>query len=128
MALREPSGGAWCKQVMFKTLKAEWAQLKRGRPGSRFQKQFDRNRREAASGLGRVLRVAAGVMLLPVGLFLLAFPGPGLVVIAIGAVLIAREFRWAAKVLDWLELRARPTATRLTRAWRRVRSPHEARR
>jgi uncharacterized protein (TIGR02611 family) len=111
---------------MFKGLKQEWAQLKRGEPGSRFQDQFDRNRKEAKSKFGRGLRVVAGVALLPVGLFMLAVPGPGLVVIAIGAVLIAREFRWAARLLDRLEVRGRKVARWAKRRWRRLRGPQTA--
>jgi uncharacterized protein (TIGR02611 family) len=114
------------RPVMFKGLKQEWAQLKRGEPGSRFQDQFDRNRKEAKSKFGRGLRVVAGVALLPVGLFMLAVPGPGLVVIAIGAVLIAREFRWAARLLDRLEVRGRKVARWAKRRWRRLRGPQTA--
>ena len=70
--------------------------------------------------------VMAGVVLLPVGLFMLAVPGPGLVVIAIGAVLIAREFRWAANLLDRLEVRGRKVARWAKRRWRRLRGPQTA--
>ena len=105
---------------MFKELKREWAQLKRGKPGSRFQDQFDRNQREKKSNIGRVLRVVAGLILLPVGLFFLAVPGPGLVIIALGAVLIAREFRFAARLLDAVEVRGRKLMTWTQQRWRRL--------
>ena len=105
---------------MFKELKREWAQLKKGQPGSRFQDQFDRNQREKKSNFGRVLRVAAGLILLPVGLFFLAVPGPGLVIIAVGAVLIAREFGFAARLLDAVEVRGRKLITWTQRRWQRL--------
>ena len=94
---------------MFNGLKQEWQQLKRGRPGQRFESQFDRNRKEAATRFGRVVRIVAGILLIPVGIFFLAFPGPGLVVIAIGLILIARESRMMARALDRSEMRARRT-------------------
>lgn len=105
---------------MFKELKHEWSQLKRGKPGSRFQDQFDRNQREKKSNIGRVLRVVAGLILLPIGLFFLAVPGPGLVIIAIGAVLIAREFGFAARFLDAVEVWSRNVITWTQRRWERL--------
>jgi hypothetical protein len=111
---------------MLNGLKQEWAQLKRGKPGSRFKGQFDRNREEASNGFGRALRVVVGVLLLPVGVFFLAVPGPGLVVIAIGAVLIAREFRWAATTLDALEVRGRRVAKWVRGKWRQLVRAHRA--
>jgi hypothetical protein len=106
---------------MFKKLRHEWSQLKRGKPGSRFQGQFDRNQREKKkSNIGRVFRVVAGVVLLPVGLFFLAVPGPGLVIIALGAVLIAREFGFAARFLDAIEVRGRKIITWTLRRWKRL--------
>jgi uncharacterized protein (TIGR02611 family) len=105
---------------MFKELKREWSQLKRGKPGSRFQDQFDRNQREKKSNIGRAFRVVAGLILLPVGLFFLAVPGPGLVIIALGAVLVAREFGFAARFLDAIEVRARKVMTWVLQRWKRL--------
>jgi len=105
---------------MFKELKREWSQLKRGKPGSRFQDQFDRSQREKKSNVGRVFRVVAGFVLLPVGLFFLAVPGPGLVIIALGAVLIAREFGFAARLLDAIEVRGRRIITWASHRWKRL--------
>jgi hypothetical protein len=111
---------------MLNGLKQEWAQLKRGKPGSRFKNQFERNRKESSSGFGRVMRLVVGVLLLPVGVFFLAVPGPGLVVIAIGAVLIAREFLWAANAMDAMEIRSRPVATWARGKWRQLVRAHRA--
>ena len=105
---------------MFKQLKKSWADLKSGRPGSRFEDQYDKQRKEKKSSVGRVLRIIGGLILFPVGVFFLAVPGPGLVVIGIGAVLIAREFRFAARFLDAFELRARKTFDWARRRWRRL--------
>jgi hypothetical protein len=111
---------------MFEQLKRGWDSLKRGQPGSRFQVQYDTQRRSARSGPGRALRIIAGFILLPVGVFFLAVPGPGLVVIALGAILIAREFRVAARVLDAIELRGRRTYSWAQRRWRQMKKDRRA--
>ena len=105
---------------MFKRLQQWWEELKRGRPGSRFQEQHDRNRSERKSRVGRMLRVAAGVLLIPVGVFFLAVPGPGLIIVGVGAVLIAREFGAVARVLDAIEVRGRKSWDWARRRWRRL--------
>lgn len=106
---------------MLKKLKRSWSSFKRGRPGSRFQEQYDRQRKAGSSTVGRVVRISAGLITLPLGLFLLPAPGPGFIVVAIGAVLIAREFRFAAQLLDRLEVRGRKVVEWAKRAWRRAR-------
>ena len=106
---------------MLKHFKAYWSELRRGQPGSRFQEQYERNRREQKSPIGRVLRIGAGVALIPIGLFFLVVPGPGLLIIGMGAVLIAREFGFAARLLDALELRGRNVWRWMRRRWRRAR-------
>jgi len=107
---------------MLKQLKRNWSSLTRGRPGSRFQEQYDRQRNSRSSKAGRVLRLAAGVILLPLGLFLLPAPGPGTIVVVIGALLIAREFKVAAQFLDRLEVRGRNLFRWAKRTWRRMRA------
>ena len=91
---------------MFEQLKQNWESLKNGRPGSRFQEQYEQ-RTSHPSPAGRVLRIAVAVVTLLLGLFFLPAPGPGFIVVGIGALLIAREFRTAAIVLDHIEVRAR---------------------
>ena len=106
---------------MFNSLRKSWADLKRGRPGSRFEEQYDEQRRDKTkSPIGRVLRIIGGLLLIPVGVFFLAVPGPGLLVIAVGAVLIAREFRFAARFLDAFEVRARKTFAWARRRWQKL--------
>jgi uncharacterized protein (TIGR02611 family) len=65
--------------------------------------------------------------LLLAGIVMLVFPGPGLVTIAAGLAILAREFQWARTLLDWLKTTAtrvgrtlRLTSTRVNRAIRRT--------
>ena len=92
---------------MFNDLKRGWAAFKRGHPGSRFQDQHRRQRKEGETNIGRLLRIIAGTVIVLLGIFFLPAPGPGFVIIALGGALLAREFKLAAIVLDRLEVRGR---------------------
>lgn len=100
---------------MFKRIGDSWRELKNGRPGTRFQEQYERQHREEGSRIGRAARIVAGIILIPAGLFFLPAPGPGAIVLALGAIMIAREFMFAAKALDRLELRTRQALRWLSR-------------
>jgi uncharacterized protein (TIGR02611 family) len=47
-----------------------------------------------------------GVALLVAGAAMLVLPGPGIAVILLGLVVLAREFSWAKRALDWVRHRA----------------------
>jgi hypothetical protein len=64
--------------------------------------------------------MAAGALIFAVGVFLLAFPGPGTIVMFIGGGLIAEESLLVARLLDWLEVRLRNLCARIVRAWNRT--------
>jgi len=51
----------------------------------------------------RVARIAAGLGLVLLGLFLLVLPGPGILTIAGGLAILAIDFVWARRVLDWMK-------------------------
>jgi Flp pilus assembly protein TadB len=48
----------------------------------------------------RLVRVVAGVIVVTVGVALLALPGPGLVVVAAGLVLLSRDVPFARRLLE----------------------------
>lgn len=56
--------------------------------------------------LGRVSRVVVvsliGGVLIIAGIVMLVTPGPGLLAIAAGLAVLAREFAWAHRVLEWV--------------------------
>ena len=105
---------------MLKNIKKSWSSLKHGRPGSRFQDQYEKEHQKQKGAFGRVLRIGAAVLLIPIGMFFLAVPGPGLLFIGLGAVLFAREFRFAAVALDWLEVRGRQAYAWASKRWQRL--------
>ena len=47
-----------------------------------------------------------GVALLVAGAAMLVLPGPGIAVILLGLVVLAREFSWARRVLAWVRRHA----------------------
>ena len=81
--------------------------------GTRFRAYHERL--EQRPNLMRTLLVVGlGLILLALGMIMLVLPGPGMLVAAIGAALIAGESKWAAMLLDRLDLW-------LTSIWRRWR-------
>jgi len=82
--------------------------------GRRFRAHYERMR--AKPGMWRtVTAIGGGLVLIALGIIMLVTPGPGLIVAAIGAALIAGESLVAARLLDRMDLWA-------TRAWARWRS------
>ena len=84
-------------------LKDLWLELAHGTPGRRFRDRHG----HAHNGLRRALFILAGALLIVVGILLFVTPGPGMVVIGIGAAIIATESGRVAALLDELELRVR---------------------
>jgi hypothetical protein len=55
-----------------------------------------------------ILRISAGFLLLIGGLVLSipGVPGPGIVVMILGLVILSRHFHWARRLLDWAKRKA----------------------
>lgn len=80
--------------------------------GRRFRAHYERMR--AKPGMWRtVIAIGGGLVLVALGIVMLVTPGPGLIVAAIGAALIAGESLVAAKLLDRVDAAA-------TRLWSRL--------
>ena len=96
---------------MFDKLKQSWRDLQHGEPGRRFE---DRWRGRTPGGRARkLLVIGAGALVFALGLFFLAAPGPGTVLLVIGAALMAEESRAVARALDRAELLVRAALARL---------------
>ena len=92
---------------MLKHLKQSWRRFKAGLPGRRFQQQFRLRQRFRSGAARKVLFITTGILLLAAGVFLLFVPGPGIITLLIGAVLIAQQSSLAARALDRIEIRLR---------------------
>ncbi len=105
---------------MVSAIRHTWQQLKRAEPGHRFQEYNREHNAKRRSNASKVLSLTVGVIILLVGIVGLPAPGPGMIVIAIGAALIARESWTFARAMDWIELRLRAILAGLKSAWRRA--------
>jgi len=90
-----------------------WDELKRGTPGRRFQSRYERSRERGT--LRKWLVIAGGLLLVLAGIVFLPLPGPGLLIIAAGAFLMAEESLAAARALDWTEQKIRSWFPRRSR-------------
>jgi hypothetical protein len=63
----------------------------------------------------RRARLAGGALVVIAGLVMLAFPGPGVLVIVLGLAMLGGEFAWVATAMDSIEVRLR-------RLWGRIRN------
>ena len=92
-----------------------WDRFVHALPGRRFQDRYRRKQREEGSAWKRCAFVVTGILVSLAGVFFLAVPGPGLLILAVGLALIAQESAMLARSLDRAEIRAR-------RLWKRFRS------
>jgi hypothetical protein len=105
------------------TIRNTWKQLMKGRPGHRFQSQYRRRQQERRSPLRRVLFVGGGILIMAAGAFLLAAPGPGVLVVFLGGALVAQESLTAARTLDWAEVRLRHVSALALDLWEKASLP-----
>jgi len=108
---------------MLTSLRRKMLELKRGRPGHRFQQSYAhaRQHRQDTPAWHRVARFGVATIALMIGVVLMVLPGPAFVFFGIAGALLATESRYVAIVLDWLELRLRAIAAWVQRHWKRLR-------
>jgi len=84
------------------------------RPPRRFMERYERRRAAPHGRFVRPVRVAAGVVLIILGVAIGWLPGPGFIIFALpGSFLLASEVRRAASLLDRVEAEALPRLQRL---------------
>lgn len=90
---------------MAVSLQRQWQHFKALPSGRRFQTRH-RLKRAQSGGLARkIFFIAVALLVILAGFVMLVLPGPGLLVLLIGAALVAQESLFAARMLDWLDLR-----------------------
>ena len=87
------------------SFRAAWRQFRDAEPGTRFQEQHEANQESRKSRWTRPAWIVLGVVMVLIGFVALPAPGPGTLVIAGGAALLARESLMVARALDALEVR-----------------------
>jgi hypothetical protein len=103
---------------MLEKLKRDWQRFRRSRPGQRFQQRYYQKQRSPHGMIRKGLVMATGALVFVAGIFFLAFPGPGTVLLVIGAGLIAQESLLAARALDSAEVRLRKLYAMSVRLWK----------
>jgi len=90
---------------MFKELAEHWDHFRHHPPGERFERYY-RSRHHTKRSVGKkALLVGTGILIMAAGVVFLAIPGPGLLVMMGGAVLIARESLFVSRLFDRCEPR-----------------------
>jgi putative transmembrane protein PGPGW len=108
---------------MLEKIERTWQRFKADPPGTRFQQQFKRRREVARTPMQKALVLGSGVLLTGVGILLFFLPGPGVLFVMLGAVLIAQQSLTVARALDWTEIRLRKLLARSFGAWRHSSAP-----
>lgn len=104
------------------SLREQWKELRRGRPGHRFQDRYEhaRETQKSKDGMQRVLLIGAGVVALIIAAVFSVIPGPAIPFFFIGGALLATESRIIARFMDWCEVRIRKVLAWAKRSWRRL--------
>ena len=99
---------------MTGSLKARWRAFVAVPRGARFATHHQCSQRAAAPRWMRIATIASGSVLIVLGMAMIVLPGPGLLAIAAGGVLLAGESIVAARLLDRVDL----AAARASGRWR----------
>ena len=99
-----------------------WHVLRNGSPGRRFEDYYKavRHDRSRGSTIVRVVRLVIAAIAGIIGVILVFVPGPAILFFAIAGGLVAAESLWAARFLDWCEMRARKLANGARHRWRQL--------
>lgn len=102
---------------MLEQLKRQWERFREFPAGERFECHYERRQEHRGTPFKRALFIGGGLLIMAAGVFFLPAPGPGMLILLIGASLVAQESRVAARVLDWTELRLRTIASWAESRW-----------
>lgn len=112
---------ATTQRSFAESVRTYWRDLQRGRPGHRFQDRYERAKRERRKGGNpwqRIVTLTAGIVCLAIGVVLAVIPGPAIPFFFLAGGLFGTESRLIARLMDWIEVRARKFAAWARRHWR----------
>ena len=108
---------------MFKSLQQSWRHFRDAPSGKRFMLHYRERQASKKSKLGSIGYIVAGVALIVAGGIQLVIPGPGILVMALGAALVAQESEKASRVLDRFELWVVHQIDRFRKWWSKASLP-----
>ena len=92
---------------MLDRLKRHLHHFREAPPGERFERLYEEEERDRKSPAMRVLLILVALVVIAGGIVLMPMPGPGLLIVAVGAGLLAMQSRAVARLLDRLEPKLR---------------------
>lgn len=104
----------------MRRLRDFWREFREAEPGNRFRDRYRRRAKQRARGergLGRPVIIGLAIICCLIAIPLALTPGPAFLFWGLAGFLIAGESAWAARTLDWIELKGREW----WRDWRRRR-------
>lgn len=105
------------RPFMREQLRKKWQRFSEAPAGERFQRHYEARQKNRSSRFQKVLFIGSGLLIMAAGIFFLPAPGPGTVILFVGAGLIAQESLLAARILDWIELRLRKAVSWMHGRW-----------
>jgi uncharacterized protein (TIGR02611 family) len=105
---------------MVSPLKRRWRSLKHAPSGERFIRYYRNHNDPDRPVWRRVVSIAIGVVIMLGGIVALPAPGPGTLVIVIGAALLAKELKVVARALDAIERWLRGLWRWARRTWKKT--------
>ena len=107
---------------MIERIRRNWHHFASGRPGLRFRERYrlHQSRRRGGFDLVRISYIIGGALLIAVSVLLGWLPVLGWGTAILGLSMIAGEFYPVARLMDWLEVRARVLLRPLGKAFVRL--------
>ncbi|HWA07973.1 MAG TPA: hypothetical protein VG838_00760 [Opitutaceae bacterium] len=107
---------------MLTAFRRSWRELRRGRPGHRFQDRYASAKRERkrTPAWRRIARFGLALVLFAAAVVFVFIPGPAILFFALSGALLATESRPIARALDWIELRGRAIGRGVRKRWARL--------
>lgn len=107
---------------MIERIKKSWRLFEASRPGRRFRERYHRRQRASRGTftISKVLYVVGGLALIVVSAFGGWLPVLGWGTVVLGLGMVAGEFKPAATLMDWLEVRLRRLFRPVGRAFLRL--------
>ena len=103
---------------MIGRAKRSWRFFTSSKPGDRFQVRYYRRKQSSPGQLSRIFNVVVGSTLAIVSTLFGWAPGPGLLTLVIGLMMVGGEFLTVARFLDWAEVRLRILTHFVEVVWR----------
>ncbi len=103
---------------MIGRAKRSWRLFTSSKPGDRFQVRYYRRKQSSPGQLSRIFNVVVGSTLVIVSTLFGWAPGPGLLTLVIGLMMVGGEFLTVARFLDWAEVRLRILTHFVEVVWR----------